>query len=134
MVRIFVRYKRRLSRKIQPPKPVSERIAELSVNPVVKLRRHWSSPGWRLRFPVGYAKSSVEISGPATQRALLDSRRYQNVFQHVRLLAIGSPLSFPMLQKGDIVRREGDFSAPEGIFQIWDIFWPNQRENRKRLI
>jgi hypothetical protein len=64
MVRIFVRYKRRLSRKIQPPKPVSERIAELSVNPVVKLRRHWSSPGWRLRFPVGYATSSAEISGP----------------------------------------------------------------------
>jgi hypothetical protein len=37
----------------QSAKPASERLAEQSVDLVVKLSRHWSWCGWRLRFVVG---------------------------------------------------------------------------------
>ena len=46
----------------QAPKSASERLAELLANPVVKLSRHWSWHGWRLRFTVGiYRKLRAKV-------------------------------------------------------------------------
>ncbi len=50
-----------------------------------------------------------------------------------RLLVIGY-LPASIFQKRDILLRQRNICAPEGIFQVSNILWPNQRENREGLI
>jgi hypothetical protein len=50
-----------------------------------------------------------------------------------RLLAIGY-LLLPIFQKRDILLRQRNICAPEGVFQVSNILWPNQRKNREGLI